>query len=121
MNPQQKQGAVLLNQEVEPQRRFNLLYNDVVWEADGYQTGNLWLILMICPKCKNNLSIKSDQKSLKVSPDGLELGEPIRCSHPAEFGGICTFHVMLERPAKKDRLACVQGIDLKVDAVARDV
>jgi len=111
----------MLNQEAEPQRRFNILYQDVVWEVDGYQTGDLWLLLMICPKCGNNLSIKSDQKPLKVSPDGLEVGDPIRCSHPAEFGGICPFHVVLERPAKKDRVACVEGINRHVDAVARDM
>ena len=119
MNPQQNR-PLIMNQEVEPQRRFNLLYNDVVWEADGYQTGEHWLILMVCPKCKNNLSVKSNQKPMKVSPGGLELGEPIRCSHPVDFG-VCSFHVMLDRPAKKDRVACVGGIDRHIDAVVRDV
>ena len=120
MNPQQNRPLVM-NQEAEPQRRFNLLYKDVVWEADGYLVGEKWLILMLCPTCGNNLSLKSENKPMKVSPGGLEVGEPIRCSHPAEFGGVCSFHVMLDRPSNRDRVACVEGIDRHVDAVMKDV
>lgn len=115
-----------------PNRYFYLLYGDTVWECDGYRVGPEgapddspevnWSILLVCPVCHNNLRIDSIKKHLQVERGAAGLDtEPIRCSYKAEFGGLCRFCVVLEKPSRRsDREVIVNGRRIIIDAVAKD-
>ena len=114
-------------------RFFYVLYGDTVLEWDGYRVGPVgapddhhdvnWSILLVCPKCHNNLRLDSLMKHLGVEAGqaGLQ-SEPIQCSYKVEFGTLCTWRVVLERPSKRhDRVVTVDGgRKVIIDAVARD-
>lgn len=116
----------------QPDRYFYLLYGDTVWECDGYRIGPTeapddspevnWSILLVCPVCHNNLRIDSVKKHLQVERQAAGLDtEPIQCSYKAEFGGLCRFRVVLERPSRRsDREVIVDGRRIIIDAVAKD-
>jgi len=118
-------------------RYFYVLYADTVYEWDGYRMGPSgapdgapevnWSILIMCPKCRNNLRLDNLKKHLAIesSAAGLE-SEPIQCAYKAEFGGLCTWRVVLERPVKaQDRIVVVAAPDssrrqILIDAIAKD-
>lgn len=114
-----------------PDRFFYVLYHDTVFEWDGYRVGPSaapdgaaevdWSILLVCPKCGRNLKLDSILKHLGVESgqSGLE-SEPIQCSYKAEFGGLCPWRIVLERPGRSDQVVSVMGRKVKIDAVARD-
>lgn len=115
-------------------RFFYVLYGDMVLEWDGYRIGGAagapdgadgvnWSILLMCPRCHNNLRLDSLQKHLGVESGQAGLSsEPIRCSYKAEFGGLCSWRVVLERPSKRhDRIVTVDGgLKIAIDAIAKD-
>jgi hypothetical protein len=116
----------------EPDRYFYLLFEENVWECDGYcvrEEGKepIWTILIVCPLCKQNLKIDSTAKKLLIDERGLTLAEPIACSWPGEFSTACNFRVAIEPPQKReDRFARVTGPggvsrQVKIDAVAHRV
>jgi hypothetical protein len=77
----------------------------------------------MCPKCRNNLRLDSLQKHLMVEHKQAGISsEPIQCSYKAEFGGLCSWRVVLERPSRKcDRIVTVNnGIKIRIDAIAKD-
>ena len=106
-----------------PDRVFYILYQDILWECDGYRAPGEpgaqphWLIVLICPRCGENLTLNTSKKKVEITPEGLQ-SEPFRCSHPAEFGGVCPFTVALEKPKGAERRAQVNGRWYNVDAVA---
>ena len=100
------------------------MYEDTVWECDGYAVGDLWSILIICPVCRQNLKIDSTKKPMRIDEKGLELADPIRCSYPGDFGTPCPFCVAIEPPKKADlyqEIRCGDGQvrKVKLDAIAR--
>jgi len=101
------------------------LQDDMIMEWDGYRTEELdgkihWMILITCPKCNNELRLETAKKQILIDDKGLHIAETIRCTHPAEFGGMCTWHVGIEPPRKSsDREARIRGQKIKVDAIAR--
>lgn len=115
-------------------RYFYVLYGDMVLEWDGYRIGGEagapdgapevnWSILLMCPKCRNNLKLDSLHKHFAVESGQAGISsEPIQCSYKAEFGGICSWRVVLERPSKRhDRIVTVDGgRRVVIDAIARD-
>jgi hypothetical protein len=117
----------------KPDRFFYVLYGDTVLEWDGYRIGPVgapddsrevnWTLLVMCPKCHNNLKLDSLQKHLEVEARqaGIQ-SEPIQCSYKIEFGTLCTWRVVLERPTKRhDRIVTVDGgRQIVIDAVAKD-
>ena len=118
--------------EAKPDRYFYMLFEEHIWECDGYyiqEEGKkpLWIILIVCPLCKQNLKIDSSNKKLLIDDKGLHLAEPIGCSWPGEFNTPCNFRVAIEPPRKQEDKFCrVTGRDgvsrqVKVDAVARRV
>jgi hypothetical protein len=119
--------------EATPDRYFYVLYGDTVLEWDGWRTGNPnapdgadevnWSILLMCPKCRNNLRLDSLQKHLMVESGQSGISsEPIQCSYKGEFGGLCSFRVVLERPSRKcDKIVTVNGGKrIRIDAIAKD-
>jgi len=116
----------------KPDRYFYMLFEEHVWECDGYyihEPGEEpnWIILIVCPCCKQNLTINSTKKKILIDDKGLHVAEPIACSHPGEFSTPCNFRVAVEPPSKQEDKYCrVAGSDgvsrqVKVDAVARRV
>jgi hypothetical protein len=116
----------------EPDRYFYIIYEEHVWECDGYRirqegSEDLWTILLVCPICRQNLKIDSTKKKLLIDDKGLHLAEPIACAWPGEFGTACNFRVAIEPPRKReDQMVRVIGPDglsrqVKIDAVARRV
>lgn len=116
-----------------PDRFFYVLYGDTVLEWDGYRVGPVgapdddpqvnWSVLLVCPRCHNNLRLDSLQKHLEVESGAAGLqSEPIQCSYKVEFGTLCTWRVVLERPTKRhNRIVTVDGgRQIVIDAVARD-
>lgn len=120
--------------QAKPDRYFYILYGDTVLEWDGYRIGGPvgapdgapevnWSILLMCPKCRNNLRLDSLQKHLMVESGQSGISsEPIQCSYKAEFGGLCSWRVVLERPSRKcDRIVTVNGgVKIHIDAIAKD-
>lgn len=113
----------------DPDRYFYMLFEEKVWECDGYcikREGEepLWTILIVCPLCKQNLKIDSTKKKLLIDDKGLHLAEPIACAWPGEFNTPCNFRVAIEPPRRaEDKMCRVTGQDgvsrqVKVDAVA---
>lgn len=133
VTPNRVQGF-LPTAKAKPDRYFYVLYGDMVLEWDGYRIGGEvgapdgadgvnWSILLMCPRCHNNLRLDSLQKHLSVESGQAGISsEPIRCSYKAEFGGLCSWRVVLERPSKRhDRIVTVDGGKrIAIDAVARD-
>jgi len=123
MRPNEVKGF-LGRSETRPDRIFYVL--DVtsrwefLWELDGYvirsPQGDLWTIHLICPKCRNTLTIKSESKAMHVTEEGLEIDE-FCCTWPAEFGGICTMHAALVLPRGGQRTQPTQQGIKRVDAV----
>jgi len=112
------------NSETRPDRIFYVLditsQWEFLWELDGYviesPQGPLWTIHLVCPKCRNTLTIKSLAKQLQVTPEGLEV-EEFQCTWPAEFGGICTMHAALVLPRGGQCTQPTQQGVKRVDAV----
>ena len=113
----------------KPDRYFYMLFEEHVWECDGYcikREGKeaLWTILIVCPLCKQNLKLDSKKKKLLIDEQGLHLAEPIACAWPGEFNTPCNFRVMIEPPKKREdkfvRITDMGGVSrqVKVDAVA---
>jgi hypothetical protein len=113
--------GIVGSDERRPDRFFYILCGDEVWEADAYQAGKEWLINLICPKCHQNITIKSTKKPMQVDEYGLQLGEPIGCPWEGDFGTMCSFAIMLDTPKQSDRIAQVNGVQVKIDAVAKRV
>lgn len=117
--------------EKKPDRYFYILFEEHIWECDGYLSKEdgkepEWMILITCPVCRQNLNLSSRKKKLLLDEKGLHLAEPIACSYPGEFGGLCNFSVMLEPPTKSEDKTCmVNGpggrVKVIVDAVAKRV
>jgi len=110
-----------------PDRLFYLLdlQRDLVYEIDGYKlpaengTKPGWMLVLCCPVCNNHLTLDSTKKKLEVTEEGIE-SEVFRCSHPAQFGGICSYAIVLDRPkSQAERRVQVHGVWFRVDAVAR--
>lgn len=113
----------------KPDRLFYILFEDQIWEWDGYcvhtADRDCWSINIVCPRCHNNLRLDSTLKRLQVTADSLETDEPIRCSHVAEFGGLCSWRVELAPPRKREERYIEVGSPtgvarIKIDAVARN-
>jgi uncharacterized protein YbaR (Trm112 family) len=111
-----------------PDRLFYILYlqDDLVWECDGYKkpaengTQPGWMIVLTCPICRNHLTLDTTKKKVEITAEGIQ-SESFRCSHPAEFGGVCPFEIVLARPSRKsERQVQVQSRWYKIDAVARN-
>ena len=124
LNPQEARG--LASREAQADRYFYILdaVDDRIWEWDGYPNPDgdgHWLIQLVCPLCNNNLTLTSIRKKLEITKEGLQSAEPIRCSHPADFGGICKWGVVLELPRPSERVAMVAGQEVRLDAVAKRV
>lgn len=130
LTPNLVKGVQTVGQRM-PDRFFYILYGDLVWECDGYRVGGAegapdgdnnvsWTINLICPECHGSLLLDSHKKKLQIESRsaGLESAEPIRCSHPAQFGGVCPWQVVLERSGKRVE---VNGQWVFLDAVARRV
>lgn len=118
--------------EAKPDRYFYILFEDKVWECDGYVVAEegkepLWTILLICPVCKQNLKLDSIKKKLMLDEQGLHLAEPIACGWPGEFSTPCNFRVMIDPPRKAEdktfRVNCMDGVSrqVRIDGVARRV
>jgi hypothetical protein len=122
--------------EAKPNRYFHILFEDELWECDGYRTGDptlpddhpevKWAILMTCPVCHNSLKLDSTKKKISVGRTlGIESADPLRCPYPAQFSGPCPFAVVLELPRKleeKESSVRMDGGMVKrfaIDAVAR--
>lgn len=102
---------------------------ETIWEADGFTEIDAdgkkqWKIILTCPKCHNNLTLDSKNKQIQVTSEGLETGEPIRCSHPGEFGP-CMWNVELCPPKKRIEIPTETGtgllIQCKIDAIIKQV
>ena len=120
------QAGGLHSQEAAADRYFYILdaKDDRVWEWDGYPNpeGNgEWLIQLMCPLCENNLTLTSINKKLEITEEGIQSADPLRCSHEAEFGGICKWGVVLELPKPSEREATVNGQRVLLDAVAKRI
>jgi len=118
------------NDTRKPDRLFYVLYEDQIWEWDGYcvHLGETpcWSINIVCPRCHNNLRLDSTRKRVQITSDSLETDEPIRCAHPAEFGGVCRWAIELAPPHKREEryieVAGPTGVArIKIDAVAKNV
>jgi len=116
----------------KPDRYFYLLFEETVWECDGYTSKEIgkepqWIILIVCPLCKQNLTTNSEKKKILIDDKGLHVADVIACSWPGEFSTPCNFRVAIEPPSKKEDMMCyVNAPDgsrrqVKVDAVARRV
>lgn len=110
-----------------PDRLFYLLdpFRDLVWEVDGYRhpaaEGGTpyWILVLTCPTCRNHLILDTSKKKVEIDKEGIQ-SEEFRCSHPAEFGGVCPFAVALDRPrSQEQREVCVQGRKYRIDAVVK--
>lgn len=122
--------------EAKPNRYFYILCGDECWECDGYRMGDPalpddhgdvhWAILITCPVCHQSLKLDSTKKKISIGRvSGLESDEPIRCSYPAQFGGVCPFTAVLELPRKPEEKEISVRLDgnvtkrIAVDAVAK--
>lgn len=108
-----------------PSRLFYLLdtKNDCVWEVDAYRSpgenGRVnWMLVLVCPVCRNHLVLDSTKKKLEITTEGIE-SDVFRCSHDAQFGGVCPYQVALDRPSKSQRQVQVSGVWYHIDAVTR--
>lgn len=115
-----------------PDRFFYVLYADQVLEWDGYRVGPAgapddspevsWSILIMCPRCHNNLKLDNLLKHLEIEAGraGLQ-SEPIQCAYK-DFGTLCPWRVVLERPSRRsDRIVTVEGgRQIVIDAIAKD-
>ena len=109
-----------------PDRLFYLLnpHDDLVWEVDAYKQPTMdgmkpaWLLILSCPICRNHLTLDSTKKHLEITDEGIE-SDVFRCSHSAQFGGVCPFTIALDKPSKSQRQVQVQGRWYKIDAVAK--
>jgi hypothetical protein len=55
-------------------------YKDVIMEADVYKAGDLLTVFCYCPRCRHNLSIRSDNKQIAYDPETNVLSiEPFQC------------------------------------------
>jgi len=111
-----------LDQRAVPDRYFYVLNPETneVWELDGYQcpgNENAWTIHLYCPKCRQNLKLETSTKQVQVTADGLESGEPIECSWPAEFGGKCI--AVFEFGRTREQVTLKDGRKVTLDAVLR--
>ncbi len=105
-----------------PDKIFYILSGDLVMQWEGYKEAvtNGWYIVLMCPKCGATLTLDSKNKKVLVDEKGLHIAEPIRCTAPAQFGGMCSWQVIIEPPKKSSEMtAIVQGIKYKISAVAR--
>lgn len=110
--------------ERKPDRYFYVLWDETVWELDGYcvklPSGKLtWTILVTCPHCCQVLKLDTERKPLLVDERGLSTSEPIQCSYPGQFGGLCNWRVELEPPKESLRYAVVNGQRVRLDAIAK--
>ena len=99
--------------------------HELLWEVDGYllktKEKDLWTLHIVCPKCGNNLSIKSMVKDIQVDERGVQT-EEFRCTWPGEFtdGGACEFRGALDLPPKDKRITRDNhGVRRIVDAVIK--
>ena len=101
----------------------NGMAEDRVWEFDGYKAGDNWCVHIVCPICGQNLKLDSTKKKFQVTPEGIETGEPIKCSWPGTFGQIeCKWAVEFVPPRRDDRVVTLKGGDkIQIDAVARRI
>lgn len=124
--------GIVANAETQCDRRFYFLddADDHVWEVDGYiqREGDRehWMLLICCPRCHNELSLKSTAKQFEITEGGIETGEPFFCTWPLDkdgFKGVCTWGAELQRPNKRlvVPVRTVHGelIQIRIDAIIR--
>jgi hypothetical protein len=128
VTPNEVKGVLGHSVTNPPDRIFYILEetasHELLWEVDGYlikdgKTGREhWNIHLICPKCRNANTIKSEAKQLQVTAEGLEV-EPFRCAWPGEFGSPeCGYRAALVLPPKNKRITHDQhGLQRRVDAM----
>ena len=117
-------AATLGDVRRDADRVFVVVSQDRVLAWDGYRViengHESWYVIAICPICGTILTIDDSNKKMLVDEKGLHIAEPIRCTAPAEFGGMCSWHVAIEPPANKnEQFVDTKGTRLKVDAVAK--
>lgn len=128
--PDEVKGFMGNQQVAHPDRLFYILEetssHEFLWELDGYvvrdQVANCerWTIHLVCPQCRNTVTIKSEKKQLQVTREGLEVEEFV-CTWPGDFGSpICGYRAALVLPPADKRITRDQhGIKRRVDAVFR--
>jgi len=103
---------------------------DFIWEVDGYRRlegeKEYWLLLLVCPKCRNVLRLDSQKKPFAVTERGVETGEPIFCTWPVDedgYKGCCPWGAELQPPNKPlqvpMRNAADELVEVKIDALLR--
>ena len=114
------------NQIGQADRLFYVIDNDgMVMEWDGYfrkekDGKEHWMLLIRCPRCEGDLTLRTENKKILVDEKGLHIDGTVRCTHPAEFGGMCSWCVGVEPPSKQsDRIITHKGHKIKIDAVTR--
>lgn len=123
------QPLILEKPVAQPTRIFYVLdltpSHEYLWEIDGYclhdsnEGKDRWTLHIVCPKCRNNLTIESEKKPIEVGHETLSV-ELFRCSHPAEFGGQCSFSAAIEPPSGNQKTTRDQhGRRVRVDGVFR--
>lgn len=117
-------AATLGEMQRSPDKTFYVLSGDLVMEWEGYSTKDTaghvnWYIVALCPRCHTPLTIDGANKRILVDAQGLHIDEAIRCTAPAQFGGMCSWRVNIAPPNANNREAIVYGRKYKIDAVAR--
>ena len=125
----QNQPLILEKPVAKPTRLFYVTdftpSHEIVYEIDGYcikdgKTGrDLWTLHIVCPNCRKNLTIECTKKALEIPSESLAV-ECFRCTHPAEFGGICSFQEAIEPPKGNQKTTYDEhGRRIRVDGVYR--
>lgn len=117
-------AATLGDVRRDADRVFVIVSQDRVMAWDGYKVvengRESWYVIAICPVCGTILTVDDSNKKMLVDDKGLHIAEPIRCTAPAQFGGMCPWHVAIEPPSKKsEQFVDTKGTRLKVDAIAK--
>lgn len=135
MRPDEVKGIVAQTPS-RADRYFYLLdkETDEVWETDGYrqldgETGQeRWMLLIMCPKCRNELKLETGRKQFEIDERGIETAEPFRCSWPIDqdgYKGACPWGCELQRPGREIkvpvRLRTGAMVEVKIDAMIRQV
>jgi uncharacterized protein YbaR (Trm112 family) len=128
--PDEVKGFMGHQQVARPDRLFYVLEetpnHELLWEMDGYVVRDAvegverWTIHIVCPQCRNTLTIKSEKKQLRVSKDGLEVDE-FACTWPGDFGSpTCGYRAALVLPPGDKRVVRDHnGVKRRVDAMFR--
>jgi len=117
-------------------RYFYLLdpVSDLVWEVDGYEqpvpdgATPQWMLLIMCPNCRNGLRLESSKKQFDINAEGIETAEPFRCAWPIDkdgYKGNCPWGAELQRPNREIRVPVRtpngMGREVRIDALIRAV